>query len=181
MAMPRRLSDDPVVLSDDVVRELAGALAPAELSAERREALRARVLQRAVNEDAATATSAGNEHAAPAGPPPDTETIRGEDIAWRQAWPKVWVKVLKYDLESDFQITLMKFEPGGCIPAHPHRQNEECYVLEGEVSVGSHRVRAGDFHIARAGALHPDLTSSSGALVILRSELHAAPASRPGG
>ena len=34
------------------------------------------------------------------------------------------------------------------------------------------RVRAGDFHVAHAGGTHPDLFSSSGALVMLRSELH---------
>jgi quercetin dioxygenase-like cupin family protein len=66
----------------------------------------------------------------------------------------------------------MKFEPGGRIPAHPHRRNEECYVLEGEVQVGTHRVVARDFHIAHAGGRHPELMSRLGALVIIRSELY---------
>jgi quercetin dioxygenase-like cupin family protein len=153
--MPRRSPDNPNVLSDEIVRELAGALTPAQLSSERRSSMRARVLERATQ-----------------APPPDTETIRGGEVPWREAWPKVWIKVLKRDPEADFQITLMKFEPGGRLPAHSHRRNEECYVVEGEVMVGAHCVRAGDFHIAQAGGRHPDLTSSTGALVILRSELY---------
>jgi quercetin dioxygenase-like cupin family protein len=153
--MPRQLPEEAAVLDDEVVQTLAGALAPAELTSQQRDSMRARVLERASE-----------------GPPPDTETIRGEGVPWREAWPKVWIKVLKRDPEADFQITLMKFEPGGRIPGHAHRQNEECFVLEGEVLVGTHRVRAGDFHIARAGGRHPDLTSSAGALIMLRSELY---------
>jgi anti-sigma factor ChrR (cupin superfamily) len=151
--MPRRSAEE--ALSEDIVRALAEGLPPVELADERRASLRGRVLDRAVR-----------------AAPPDTETIRGEDLPWRQAWPGVWVKVLKRDAEADFQITLMRFDAGGRIPAHSHRRSEECYVLEGEVMVGAHSVKAGDFHIARAGGQHPDLTSIGGALVILRSELY---------
>jgi len=153
--MPHRPPEDMDALNEDTLAKLAEGLAPAELSAERRSSMRARVMARALE-----------------GAPPDTETVRGEDVPWREAWPKVWVKVLKRDAASDLQITLVRFEPGGCIPAHLHRKDEECYVLEGEVAVGAHRVRAGDFHVARAGARHADLVSSSGALVMLRSEHH---------
>ena len=120
-----------------------------------RESMRARVMERVADVQ-------------PAG----TETVRGGDVAWREAWPKVWVKVLRADIDADVQITLMRFEPGGRIPGHAHRSDEECYVIEGEVLVGSHLVRAGDFHLARAGGTHPDLSSAGEALVMLRSELH---------
>jgi quercetin dioxygenase-like cupin family protein len=143
-------------LNEETLSKLAEGLPPAELSAERRSSMRARVMARALE----------------GGPPPDTETVRGEDVPWREAWPKVWVKILKRDAAADLQITLIRFEAGGRIPAHVHRKDEECYVLEGEVALGAHRVRAGDFHVARAGAQHADLVSSSGALVMLRSEHH---------
>jgi quercetin dioxygenase-like cupin family protein len=153
--VPRQPPEDLDAASSETFARLAEGVPTAELSAEQRASMRARVMGRAVDV-----------------PPPETETIRGEDISWRQAWPKVWVKVLKRDARSDLQITLIRFEPGGCIPGHMHRKDEECYVLEGEVTVGSHRVGAGDFHIARAGAHHPDLLSRGGALVMLRSEHH---------
>jgi quercetin dioxygenase-like cupin family protein len=157
--VPHRSPEDEPPLSEDIVQALAEAVAPIELSAQERDALRARVLEHALD------LAAKPE-------PPDTETIRGDKIAWRQAWPGVWVKVLKRDPAADLQVTLMRFAPGGLIPGHPHRQNEECYVLEGEVEVGGHRVGAGDLHIARAGGQHPELVSRAGALVILRSELY---------
>ena len=153
--MPRRSPENPSVLPEEIVHALAAALAPAELSSEQRNSMRARVLERAIRS-----------------PPPDTETVRAEGMPWQRAWPGVWVKVLKRDPEADLQITLMKFEPGGRIPGHSHRRDEECYVLEGEVMVGGHRVGAGDFHFARAGGNHPDLTSAAGAVIILRSELY---------
>jgi len=153
--MPRRPPENMDALNEETLSKLAEGLPPAELSAERRSSMRARVMARALE-----------------GPPPDTETIRGEDVPWREAWPKVWVKILKRDVTADSQVTLIRFEPGGRIPEHVHRKDEECYVLEGEVTVGSHRVRAGDFHIARAGARHSDLTSATGAVVMIRSEHH---------
>jgi quercetin dioxygenase-like cupin family protein len=153
MSPPAREDDAP--LDDVALSALAEAIPPAELSAEQRASMRARVMERIAD-------------AQPAG----TETVRGNEVEWRQAWPGVWVKVLRVDAAADVQVTLMRFDPGGRIPGHEHRREEECYVIEGEVLVGSHRVRAGDFHVARAGGHHPDLVSSGGALVVLRSELH---------
>jgi quercetin dioxygenase-like cupin family protein len=150
--MSRRAPDEP--LDQEALIALAEAIAPEELPAEQRASMRARVMERLADAQ-----------------PADTETIRGSDIAWREAWPKVWVKVLRTDAAADVQITLMRFEPGGRVPAHAHRSDEECYVIEGDVLVGSHLVRAGDFHLARAGGEHPDLVSNRGALVMIRSEL----------
>lgn len=153
--MSHRAPDDTTPLDDAALAALAEAIPPAELSTQQRASMRARVMERIADVQ-----------------PADTETVRGSAVAWREAWPKVWVKVLRADVAADVQITLMRFEPGGRIPGHAHRRDEECYVIEGEVLVGSHLVRAGDFHLARAGGQHPDLFSSGGALVMLRSELH---------
>jgi quercetin dioxygenase-like cupin family protein len=153
--MTARVPDDDAPLDEEALIALAEAIPPAELPAQQRASMRARVMERVAD-----------------APPVDTETVRGSQVAWREAWPKVWVKVLRADVATDVQVTLMRFEPGGRIPAHAHRSEEECYVIEGEVLVGSHLVRAGDFHMAHAGGTHPDLFSSSGALVMLRSELH---------
>lgn len=153
--MSHRSPDDDAPLDEEVLVALTEAIPPAELSAGQRASMRARVMERIAS-----------------APPAGTETIRGSDVAWREAWPKVWVKVLRADVSADVQITLIRFEPGGRIPSHAHRAEEECYVIEGEVLVGSHLVRAGDFHVAHAGGAHPDLVSTRGALVMLRSELH---------
>src|SRR5690242_1540979 len=114
--MSRRAPDDGAPLDEAALIALAEALPPAELSAQQRASMRARVMERAAD-------------AAPA----DTETVRGDQVEWRQAWPGVWVKVLRVDIAADVQITLMRFDPGGRIPGHEHRREEECYVIEGEV------------------------------------------------
>jgi quercetin dioxygenase-like cupin family protein len=157
----RAPDDDSAPLDEEALIALAEAVPPAELPTQQRASMRARVMERIADVQ-----------------PADTETIRGSQVAWREAWPRVWVKVLRADVTADVQITLMRFEPGGRIPGHAHRSDEECYVIEGEVLVGSHPVRAGDFHVAHAGGTHPDLFSSAGALVMLRSELHRSQPSR---
>ena len=53
-----------------------------------------------------------------------------------------------------------------------HADDEECLVLEGEVSVGDLRLRAGDFHVAARGSQHPRLESRPGALLLLSHALH---------
>lgn len=117
-------------------------------------AMRARILER-------TADAA----------PKQTETIRGASLNWEQFWPGVWGKVLKRDLGEDLQITLLRMQPGSIVPAHEHGKAEECAVLEGELSIGPHRLFAGDLHIARPGSHHPDITTRGGALLLVRAEV----------
>lgn len=142
------------VLDESTVRAISEALLPTELATHRRAAMRARVMSLASD-----------------APPANTETIRGEDLPWHQVFPHVWAKVMKRDVANNLQIMLFRMEPGGIVPAHSHNLDEECLVLEGEVLVGSHPVRKGDMHLARAGARHPDLWTRTGALVMVRSEI----------
>ena len=152
--MSQRPAEEAVVLDEPTVRAIGEALVPAELAAHRRAGLRERVMK--IADDA---------------PPEDTETIRGESLQWHKVFPNVWAKVVKRDVANNLQIMLFRMEPGGIVPAHVHTLDEECLVLEGEVLVGSHPVRKGDMHIARAGARHPNLWTRTGALVMVRSEI----------
>jgi quercetin dioxygenase-like cupin family protein len=152
--MSQRPAEEPAVLDEPIVRAIGAALVPAELSAHGRAALRERVMK--IANDA---------------PPENTETIRGDSLQWHKVFPNVWAKVLKRDVPNNLQIMLFRMEPGGIVPAHAHTLDEECLVLEGEVLVGSHPVRKGDMHIARAGARHPNLWTRTGALVMVRSEI----------
>ena len=152
--MSHRPPERTDVLDEATVRAIGEGLAPAELPAHRRAAMRERVM-----------TFANGA------PPENTETIRGEDLPWHQVFPNVWAKVMKRDVANNLQIMLFRMEPGGVVPAHAHNLDEECLVLEGEVLVGSHPVRKGDMHIARAGAKHPALWTRTGAVVMVRSEI----------
>lgn len=103
--------------------------------------------------------------------PPRTKTLRAEQFAWRQWWPGVWAKVLERDAIHDLQITLFRMDPGSIVPGHEHEKSEECVVLEGELFIGSHRVAASDVHIADAGSRHPDISTRTGARLLVRSEI----------
>ena len=74
------------------------------------------------------------------------------------------------------QTVLLRLQPNAVLHGHPHTLEEECLVLEGEISIGDHVIRQGDMHIAEPGCEHPDLTTTAGALLMVRSEIHAAPA-----
>ena len=63
----------------------------------------------------------------------------------------------------------MKMEAGGRIPAHVHKSDELCCVIEGEVSFGELELRQGDYHFAHQGSRHEDATSVHGCLLFLQS------------
>ncbi len=86
---------------------------------------------------------------------------------WLAMSPLISCKVLHQTPE--FASYLLKLSPGAVLPAHYHPIDEECLVLEGELSIGNELVlKKGDFHLAAKGVLHAEITSSSGALLYLR-------------
>ena len=140
--LPKRLLD-----------ALASAVRPTELSAERRERLRRRILERARDQ-----TSEG------------TRTLRAAEGEWIEIRPFVEVRELCRDDASGMHTSLVRIRPGGVIPAHRHEREEECIVLEGEFQIGAHKLAAGDVHIAAAGSWHEQVSSRNGVLVLLRGE-----------
>jgi quercetin dioxygenase-like cupin family protein len=159
------LPQSPDELEAALIEALLRGVAPAELSAQRRITLRTRVLRQARET-----------------PPAGTFTLRSLEGGWKEWLPCVQVKVLRIDADAGNQSVLLRMQPGGIIPAHRHAQPEEFIVLEGECDVGTHRLRAGDSHMANAGSWHGAVTTRVGVLVYLRGEYPpaAAPAQRPG-
>lgn len=141
-------------LPEDVLKVLAGAMAPAELGAEQRQRLRQRVLKHA------------EESANPAG----TFTLRASQGGWVQLSRGLEVRVLRLDEASGSHTSLFRMQPGGQIPAHRHRKEEEFFVLQGECHIGTHKLSAGDAHTAPAGSQHGIVTTRTGVLVMLRGE-----------
>jgi len=139
---------------------LTDGLRPAELGIEQRERLRRRILEQA------------REQA-----PEGTRTLRVDESAWIQIAPFVEVRELRRDEVSGTHTSLMRMRPGGVIPAHRHAREEEFIVLEGECQIGTHKLVAGDVHIAAAGSWHENVTTRTGVLVLLRGEFpHPTPA-----
>lgn len=139
---------------DAFAEALAEALSPAAIDPEKLADLRARVLS----------ATRGSSHAS-------TETIRGDEIGWQESWPRVWMKVLKRDVSSGIQLALFRLEPGAIMPEHAHTKDEECVVIEGELTIGPLSLQSGDLHVAHPGTSHPAITTRRGALVFVRSEI----------
>lgn len=145
--------DDPVI-DDALSAEIASGIAPVRQDAEGATTLRDRVMARAFAEA-----------------PPLTRTVRADEGDWIRVSDLVDIKVLRRDVPSNTQTLLFRMKPGGVIVAHPHNQEEECMVLEGEIAIGDYRLRKGDMHIAAPGARHGEIRTVSGALLMIRSEI----------
>jgi quercetin dioxygenase-like cupin family protein len=141
------------VIPDVLAAQMAPSVRALELGAGQRDALRQRVLARI----GAVA-------------PPGTFTIRATESQWRRVSGLVEVRVVRREMTGR-QTVMFRLQPGAVVVAHGHTQEEECLVLEGEIEVGDHILRKGDLHIACAGARHAPITTRTGALLWVTSEI----------
>jgi len=93
-------------------------------------------------------------------------TIRSADGIWTPLAPKVAVKLLANDGET--QSLLLRLDRGGAFPAHDHAGDELCLVVEGDCRLGDVELAAGDFHLARGGTRHGEVSSRGGCVLFLR-------------
>jgi quercetin dioxygenase-like cupin family protein len=154
--MKKKSRPGPTPLEAAIVVQLATALPSVELPAQQRERMRRRVMQ-----------------SIPDSLPAGTTTVRAADGEWNAVSPLVKVKVLRVDARAGNQTVLVRAEPGGSMPRHQHRHDEEFIVLEGECRIGNLRLRAGDAHFAPAGSWHDEITTDTGVLVLVRGEYPA--------
>ena len=135
------------VLDQDIVAALALGIAQVSPPVATQPALRA----------GTTLPAAGDAHL----------TVHAGAEGWVIICPLVQMRTL---FESqDGRGVLFRMEAGGRLPAHEHNTDEECVILEGELSIGNLTVRAGDFHLARKGIPHAELNSKTGALFYIRT------------
>ncbi|MBT5229534.1 MAG: hypothetical protein HOM11_04570 [Methylococcales bacterium] len=102
--------------------------------------------------------------------PEGSITVRENDAEWINILPLIDIKILHADKERNTQIAIWRLQAGASIPGHSHSNDEECLMLEGEAHFGDHCVRSGDFHLIKAGFEHPEITTQTGALVMVRGE-----------
>lgn len=106
-------------------------------------------------------------------PQPGSITIRAAEGDWQRLFDGVFKKKLLADDGEGSESYLLRIEPGAECPAHSHTKTEECLVLEGEMIIGAARFKAGDYHAAPPEVPHLPITSEIGALLYIRSEVHA--------
>lgn len=94
--------------------------------------------------------------------------VRADEGEWMEtADAGVFVKLLFVDKERDLVTTLVRMQPGSCVPAHRHLGIEQCLVVEGDLKSAGHVLRAGDYNRAATGSVHQDLTTERGALLLI--------------
>jgi len=103
---------------------------------------------------------------APAPELPGTLTVRAEEGRWEALAKGVERKILS--TAPNGRVTyLIRGQKGARLAGHDHADDEEIYVLEGDLTIGPLSLRAGDYHLARRGARHPAATTAGGCLLLI--------------
>jgi hypothetical protein len=69
---------------------------------------------------------------------------------------------------------LARAQPGAAVPAHGHRNDEECLMVEGELFTGDILIREHEFQLAPAGLTHGLVQAATAAVVYLRGDAELA-------
>ena len=108
-------------------------------------------------------------------PPPTRDgvcIVRATDGAWEDTGVAgVEVRQLYTDRAHNRATMLVRMTPGAAYPRHLHNSPEECLVLEGDLSVGAHTLRPGDYQRAEPGSTHGVQSTRAGCLLFLVSGL----------
>lgn len=93
-------------------------------------------------------------------------------LDWIKVTDHLDVKVLTQDLANKIQTAYWRLKPGAIVPGHYHHNDEDCLVIEGDIRFGDHHLFSGDFHSMKKGSTHPDMTTTHGALLYLKHDIH---------
>lgn len=114
-----------------------------------------------------SSASAGTGEAPDAGTMADAATIRVTDVRWTHAGVGMRYKRLAYDPMHHIEVSLVQMDPRASYPAHTYVGAEEMFVLRGDCLCEGHRLGAGDYLRALAGAAPRPMASESGCQYIL--------------
>src|SRR5262249_44654081 len=97
---------------------------------------------------------------------PDTLTVRAGDGHWERIARGVERKIL-WHAPSGRVTYLIRGEPGARLPGHAHDDDEETFVIAGDLTIGTLTLGSGDYHLARRGVQHGMATTSQGCLLLI--------------
>jgi anti-sigma factor ChrR (cupin superfamily) len=139
-----------------VTDELAGAVPPQAPSAK----LRERVLDKIASEVRARNSATIDKNG--------MRFMLSNLMPWEATGIRdVETKVLFRDPHSGIITQLVRMGPGTSFPHHRHAEVEECYVLEGDLTLSGVEMNQGDYCRAEPGSIHTDITTRGGNLIIL--------------
>ena len=86
---------------------------------------------------------------------------------WKTVQEGVQIKLLHK--AGNAKSFLMKMAVNTSIPGHLHTQDEESFVLEGDVTIEGILCTEGDYHYAYAGSQHQALKTAGGCTLLVKS------------
>jgi len=105
--------------------------------------------------------------------PEDLVIQHREAGAWEATGVEgVEVKRLFVDAGRGYVTMLVRMAAGSTYPSHRHAGYEECYVLQGDLSVGDTVLQAGDYQRAKGGSVHTIQSTKNGCTLFIVSSQH---------
>jgi hypothetical protein len=93
--------------------------------------------------------------------------IRASEGEWLDVMPGVRCKLLHQKPEIGRQTILYEMQPGTTGSIHDHDDDEEVYVVWGDIRFGDILLGPGDFHLSPKGSSHPPVYSAGGCLCLI--------------
>jgi anti-sigma factor ChrR (cupin superfamily) len=98
---------------------------------------------------------------------PGTVTRRAGSGEWIDVSPGLRVKQLNRIESLNRQTIMVHLDAGAEYVAHEHSQDEEIYMISGDLIIGELTLGPGDFHVARTGRTHPIHRTRTGCVCII--------------
>lgn len=146
MAQPSLAKNTPV-LSDEINAAIASKIMPTSPAPEVALRIKTKLMQRIQ----------ANTH----------QFVFAKQGEWKTVNDGVQVKLLHKS--ADTKSFLIKMAANASIAAHLHTQDEESYVIDGEVYLEGILCHAGDYHYALAGSGHQRIHTALGCTLLVKS------------
>ncbi len=95
--------------------------------------------------------------------------VRQNEGQWVEIINGVRVKQLYEDSERKYSTVLVSMDAGATFPDHVHAEDEECYIIEGDINMGGHKFGVGDYIRADASSVHEAISTENGCLLLVMS------------
>lgn len=89
------------------------------------------------------------------------------DGQWNRISDGIQIRLLH--TTDDAKSFLIKMEANSSLEEHEHSQNEESYVIDGEVWLEGILCQSGDYHYAKAGSRHAKIYTTKGCTLLVKS------------
>jgi anti-sigma factor ChrR (cupin superfamily) len=98
---------------------------------------------------------------------PGSRTVRADEGKWQFICPGIERKLLWHDRDKKRITFLIRAQAGAEFPAHAHDDDEEAYVISGDLIFDDLVLNAGDYHLARPGVQHPVGRTKGGCMLLV--------------